>query len=151
MRSFPLRVVAHARHALTHEPREALAYVIERFKRLRKYLGIVERVEPAVFKSDAVVDPSTTLVREIEGRARPAYEAWAAYEPQPYPGAITLVRALRRVFRPGVDDTDPLMGWASLVRGGVDVAQLDCAHVEILNAEHAAALAALLAERLQRL
>jgi thioesterase domain-containing protein/acyl carrier protein len=141
---FLTRVGAHLRHAIAKEPGEAADYVVERIKRLRKYVGADNAVEPTVFKSHEVVDRSAALVRDIESRARPVYDAWAAYEPTRYEGRITLVRALRRSVEPGVDDSDPLMGWGPLAGGGVDVATLDCEHVAMLDAEHAPALARVL-------
>jgi thioesterase domain-containing protein len=145
LRPFLWRVGAHLKHAFTHDPGNAAAYVIERVKRLRKYVGAQDTVEPTVFKSHQTVDRSATLVRDIESRARPVYDAWAAYQPAPYAGRITLIRALRRAIEPGVDDSDPLMGWGPLAGSGVQVATLDCAHEAMLDADHAPALAGVLA------
>jgi thioesterase domain-containing protein len=85
-------------------------------------------------------------VRDIESRARPVYDAWVAYEPGPYAGRITLIRALRRTVEPGVDDSDPQMGWGPLAGEGVTVATMDCEHEAMLDAEHAPALAQVLGE-----
>jgi amino acid adenylation domain-containing protein len=141
---FLTRVGAHLRHAFAKEPGDAVAYVAERFKRLRKYVGVDDTVEPTVFKSHEAVDRSAALVRDIESRARPVYDAWAAYEPAPYAGRITLIRALQRAVEPGVDDSDPQMGWGPLAACGVDVATLDCEHEAMLDAKHAPALARVL-------
>ncbi|MBL8320399.1 MAG: amino acid adenylation domain-containing protein, partial [Burkholderiaceae bacterium] len=141
---FLTRVGAHLRHAFAKDPGDAAAYVVQRIRRLSKYVGVDNTVEPTVFKSHQMVDRSATLVRDIESRAKPVYDAWSAYEPGPYAGRITLIRALRRTIEPGVDDSDPKMGWERLAAGGVDVATLDCEHVAMLDAEHAPALARVL-------
>jgi thioesterase domain-containing protein len=141
---FLTRVGAHLRHAFAKEPGDAVAYVAERFKRLRKYVGVDDTVEPTVFKSHEAVDRSAALVRDIESRARPVYDAWAAYEPAPYAGRITLIRALQRAVEPGVDGSDPQLGWGPLAACGVDVATLDCEHEAMLDAKHAPALARVL-------
>ena len=150
LRPFVARVGAHLQHALTQEPGDAAAYVVERIKRLRKYLGMsANTVELSVFKSHVAVDRSATLVRDIEARARPVYDAWAAYQPAPYTGRVTLIRALRRAVDPGVDDSDPQMGWGPLAGGGVEMASMDCQHEAMLDAEHAPALAQVLGSLLE--
>jgi thioesterase domain-containing protein len=148
LRSFPVRTVLHIRHALSFEWRQAVTYLVERFKMLKKYVGLATRIEPTVFKSKDIVDQSAAIVRTIESRAQPIYNAWLSYRPTFYPGRMTLIRAEMREYRPGVVDDDPRMGWGALVGDGVDVASLQCEHEQMLDAQHARALAALLRERL---
>jgi thioesterase domain-containing protein/aryl carrier-like protein len=144
LRSFPVRVLLHVQHALRRDPREAAAYLLERVRRLKKYFGLAERVQPTVFKSHQPVDP-TTIVRSIEARARPLYEAWRAYEPGPYPGRLLLIRAEVRDYMPGVVADDRSMGWSRLIAQGVEIVSLNEArHEDMLDARHAPALAALL-------
>ena len=138
----------HIKHALSFERRQAVAYLVERFKMLKKYVGLATRIEPTVFKSKDTVDQSAAIVRTIESRAQPIYNAWLSYRPTFYPGRMTLIRAEVREYRPGVVDNDPQMGWGALVGDGVDVASLHCEHGQMLDAQHARALAALLRERL---
>ena len=146
----PVRVLLHVRHALRREPREAAAYLLARVRRLKKYVGLAERVEPTVFKSHQAVDP-TTIVRHIEARARPLYEAWAAYEPSPYPGRLLLIRAEVRDYMPGVVADDRSMGWGRLIGQGVDIVSLqEARHEEMLDARHSRALAALLDDAMAR-
>jgi thioesterase domain-containing protein len=137
-------VLLHVQHALRRDPREAAAYLLERVRRLKKYFGLAERVQPTVFKSHQPVDP-TTIVRSIEARARPLYEAWRAYEPGPYPGRLLLIRAEVRDYMPGVVADDRSMGWSRLIAQGVEIVSLNEArHEDMLDARHAPALAALL-------
>ncbi|RPI40372.1 MAG: non-ribosomal peptide synthetase, partial [Betaproteobacteria bacterium] len=148
IRSFPLRAVSHVKYALSFRPRESVAYLAERFLRLKKYFKRASpRVYPQVFRED---DPAsaTEAARAIQARAQIIADAWRAYIPQFYPGRLTLVRAEVRAKTPGVVDDDVVMGWGKLAGKGIDVARLHCAHSEMLHAEHAQALARLLHERL---
>ena len=148
--SFPVRVWLHVKHALRHDPREAVAYLIERVRRLKKYVGLADRVEPKVFKSHEAIDP-TTIVRSIEARARPLYDAWLAYQPRPYAGSLLLIRAEVRDYMPGVVADDRSMGWGRLITRGVDIVSLhDARHEDMLDAQHSRALAALLDDAIAR-
>jgi thioesterase domain-containing protein/acyl carrier protein len=148
LRSFPVRTMLHIKHALSFERRHAVAYLIERFKMLKKYIGLAKRAEPKVFKSNNTVDKSATIVQAIEAAALPVYGAWLSYVPTHFPGRMTLIRAEIREHRPGVIEDDPQMGWGALVGQGVDIASLHCEHSQMLDAQHSRALAALLGERL---
>jgi thioesterase domain-containing protein len=146
--SFPVRTILHIKHALSLKPSVALAYLVERFKMLRKYLGLLKPVEPKVFKKHDIVDHSATIVRAIESRAQPIFDAWESYIPTFYPGRITLIRAELRERRPGVIEDDPEMGWGKFTDQGVDIANLPCGHTEMLDTRHSQVLAKLLKERL---
>jgi thioesterase domain-containing protein/acyl carrier protein len=149
LRSFPVRTVLHIKHALSFERRHAVAYLVERFKMLKKYVGLATRIEPTVFKSKDIVDQSAAIVRTIESRWQAIYSAWRSYSPAFYPGRMLLIRAGVREPRPGVIiDDEAQMGWGGLVGDGVDVASMHCEHGQMLDAQHARALAALLRERL---
>jgi thioesterase domain-containing protein len=78
------------------------------------------------------------------------YRAWETYVPGYYPGSLLLIRAEVADVLPGVDDTDPQMGWGPLIGGGIEVVSLNCHHVNMLDVEHAPALAALLHAGLDR-
>ena len=150
LRSFPVRAILHIKHALDQEPRLAAVYLLQRIRMLKKYFGSAEREEPSVFKSKDIVDASATIVRAIESRAQPIYEAWEQYAPTFYPGRMTLIRAEIREYPPGVVADDPQMGWGPLIGGCIDVAALLCGHTEMLDEPYAPALAALLRARLQQ-
>jgi thioesterase domain-containing protein len=148
LRSFPVRTVLHIKHALTLGRRQALVYLAERFWMLKKYIGLAKQFEPQVFKMKDAVLGSSTIVRAIEATAQPIHDAWLSYTPTFYPGRMTLIRAEVRGPQVGVIEDDVQMGWGALIGKGVDVANLRCRHVEMLDAEHSRALAALLRERL---
>ena len=57
-------------------------------------------------------------------------EAAAAYEPRPYPGAMTLFRSSQE---PAGRFLDPLMGWGGFVGGGIDLVVVDGDHFSIFQ------------------
>jgi thioesterase domain-containing protein len=144
MLSFPLRTVLHIQYALSFGPRESITYLTERFRSLKKYF---KRVYPQVFQQSDTASP-TKAERAVQAWAQVIYDAWLAYVPAFYPGRLTLARANARARRLGVIDNDPFMGWASLTDKSIDLATLNCAHNEMLDAKHAPALARLLNERM---
>ena len=148
LRPFPVRVWLHLKQAAASERREAATYLLERLRRLRRYLGPRQRAVPKVFKT-ADIQESSAVARAIEMQAARIFEAWQAYVPASYPGRITLVKAQQRDHGPGVVE-DPYLGWGSLAGGGVDVGVLPCAHRAMLDEAQAPALAMLLTQRLNR-
>lgn len=146
--SFLARTALHVRHALSFGPMGTLKYLFDRVKNLRKYVGFAEHLEPRVFKPEDDIDHSAALVEAIEARAKLILEAWRNYVAVSYPGQMTLIRAGVRDHQPGVHDDDLLMGWGDLVGGGIDIATLQCRHVEMIDPPHSPALAALLTARL---
>jgi thioesterase domain-containing protein len=89
-------------------------------------------------------------VRDRAGAAinRAHRRAQQAYRPRPYPGRITLFRVrhpLTRAF------ADPLFGWGSLARGGVDVRLVEGRAGSVLSEALAPAVGAMLREILAAL
>ncbi len=70
-------------------------------------------------------------------------DAWRRYEPQPYPGRITLFRAQEQ---PPESPPERDMGWAALAQGGVDVRDVPGDHLSMLQEPHVRVLA----EEMQR-
>lgn len=141
--SFGVRVWLHLRHGLALRPADAWRYLAERVWRLRKY---VVRIRPKLFggSAEALMTPAQAMQQSADAVAR----AWARYVPTFYPGAALLVRAEVRPSHLGVIDDDPELGWGPLVGGGVRLEGLACGHLQMLNPENAAALAAVLAKHL---
>ena len=65
-------------------------------------------------------------------------DAWRRYEPQPYPGCITLFRAQEQ---PPEAPSERDMGWAALAQGGVDVRDVPGDHLSMLQEPHVRVLA----------
>jgi amino acid adenylation domain-containing protein len=73
-------------------------------------------------------------------------EAWRSYEPQEYPGQITLFRARKQ----DEDRTqEPDMGWGELALGGVEIHQVPGDHLSMMHRPRARVLARKLKARLQ--
>lgn len=137
---FLLRTALHVRHALTLKPAVARAYVWERILELRRYFAPRQRT----LFSDGDHLKTSVLVQRLERTAGALYQASKRYVPATYAGGMVLVRAALQPIRPGMDDSDPLMGWGPLARGGVVVRTLRCSHGDMLNAAHASALASII-------
>jgi thioesterase domain-containing protein len=60
------------------------------------------------------------------------------YEPRPYPGRLTLLRAIEGADR---ISPDPSLGWQALAHGGLDVHWVDGRHEDMLAATHAVSTA----------
>jgi len=66
--------------------------------------------------------------------------AWLRYQPRPYQGALTLLRASDRRYR---DDQDPTMGWQQIVAAErLTVIDVPGDHYTLIRQPHVAALAA---------
>jgi pyochelin synthetase len=74
----------------------------------------------------AYIDVFTANLRAIQ-----------TYQPQPYPGRVTLFRAGDRPL----DETDETLGWEALAADGVSVRVLPGDHYTIVRQPHVAALA----------
>jgi surfactin family lipopeptide synthetase A len=64
-----------------------------------------------------------------------------AYKPEPFPGAALLVRFRDEAWDYG---PDPLMGWSSLIQGGIEVVDLEGGHMSGMRPEGAPAMVAML-------
>jgi thioesterase domain-containing protein len=142
VQSFVSRTFLHIKHGLKLGPGESRAYFADRVRSLRKYLK-PERVYPPVFAED-VVEKAMEAARAIEARSQAVYDAWLAYEPRKYRGAISVVRATVRPTRLGVMDDDPHLGWGRLNGNRVRLAHIDCDHMKMLEPQNLPALAKLL-------
>jgi len=134
---FLVRAVLHLRHALSLKPSDMLTYVWERVIDVG-HKFVPRRLE--LFRPSDDLKASA-LVQRLERVAAAIYGAYKRYVPETYAGRMVLVRAAVQPIRPGVDDSDPLMAWGSLARGGVVVRTLGCRHAEMLNAAYARDLA----------
>jgi acetoacetyl-CoA synthetase len=88
--------------------------------------------------------PEPDAPLRMRERVVTGWEAWAAYRPQPYAGAVTLFRAERR------DGTiaDALTIWREVARGGLAIEQVRGGHNEMLVEPNVEVLAARLSARL---
>jgi thioesterase domain-containing protein/acyl carrier protein len=142
VQSFVSRTFLHIRHALLLAPLESGAYFAARVKSLGKYMK-TERVYPPVF-AENVAEKAMRAARAIEAHSQVLYDAWLAYVPRPYAGTLSIVRAAVRSVRLGVVDDDPHLGWGKLVGNRMQLAHMQCGHMEMLEPQNLPTLARLL-------
>lgn len=131
-------------HVPVDEPTDEAEYLMDAFgryiplsiARLRE-LETDEQVA-YVFEKAREVDwiyPDVTLpqFRHFVRLLRLHTEAWRAYEPQPYPGRITLFRADEQPEE-SLEGWD--MGWGELTGGGVAVHQVPGDHLTMIQEPH---------------
>lgn len=88
--------------------------------------------------------------RRLPGPERRSFEAARrareGYQPQPYPGRLTLFRAARQPLR----EFEPALGWGALAQGGVEIHEIAGTHVSMLVEPGLGVLAERLRECLDR-
>ncbi|MCO5185012.1 MAG: amino acid adenylation domain-containing protein [Anaerolineae bacterium] len=91
-----------------------------------------------VTSTDILGDQMQTIPTHARRMFETQIQAQIRYKPQPYPGVVTLYRVKRlSLLRAG----DPLMGWANLALGGVNVCMVAGSHRNILEEPHVTSLA----------
>ncbi len=78
------------------------------------------------------------------------HEASVEYTIRPYPGRVTVYRAIERVFY-DADYAAAGLGWGSVALGGVDTIDVPGDHVGILREPAVGVIARSLRERIDRL
>jgi thioesterase domain-containing protein len=74
--------------------------------------------------------------------------AGLGYRPRPYPGRITLFRAVGTASRRG---PDPFAGWSQVAAGGVEVYEVAGGHNTMMREPHVESLATQLQACLERI
>jgi aspartate racemase len=138
------RLAVHLGNVARLAPRERRAYLKERLGNLRQRLRSGEqRQADYEHEIEGLVTPR---MRDVLAAHRRAGER---YRVAPYAGPITLLRAEHPDW-PATSFDDPQMGWSAFVSGEIEVRDVPGAHLEVLEASHAPALAAQLAAALER-
>jgi hypothetical protein len=70
-----------------------------------------------------------------------------AYKPEPYSGSALLIRFHDEAWEYG---PDPLMGWSGLVKGGIDIVDLDGGHITGMGPIGAPTMAATLRDHIHK-
>jgi thioesterase domain-containing protein/aryl carrier-like protein len=70
-----------------------------------------------------------------------------AYKPEPYSGSALLIRFHDEAWQ---YSPDPLIGWSSLVKGGIDIVDLDGGHITGMSPVGAPLMAAILTKHLEK-
>ncbi len=90
------------------------------------------------------------LEQRIEQTSIRCERAMGRYLAQPFPGRLTIVRALQLIDWMEVHDPTGTCGWSSLCEG-VDVIDINCEHLDLFNEPHISELAQRLDDVLERL
>jgi thioesterase domain-containing protein len=69
------------------------------------------------------------------------------YKAKPYSGSVQLIRFHDEAWNYG---PDPLMGWSGLVKGGIDVVDLEGGHITGMSPVGAPAMAAILRNSIEK-
>ncbi len=131
------------------EPEDLAAYLIHVFGKhvpvtLEELRALPEEEQvPLLYQRARAVNwllPDVTLeqFRHFVKMLKVQADAWRRYEPQPYPGRITLFRAQEQ---PPESPPERDMGWAALAQGGVEVVDVPGDHLGMLQEPHVQALA----------
>jgi len=115
------------------------------FRRVLRSIGQILGRKIPVRPSELMVDPDSLSLEEVE-LTLVEHQSSAIYNPQPYPGKITLFRV--RGFSPS-RAFDPHMGWDGLATGGLEVKIIEGTHSHILQEPYVASLAAALRESIR--
>ncbi len=117
--------------------RSKLAYfgqrLTHRFEVARRRMGI-----------DAVEEVDGRMAELIRASSLAQFEALRTYQPRPYPGDVTLLRAQQTDEIRDPRSNDPTLGWSSLVHGRVHVVPIPGSHTAIFVGNHLHSLAATL-------
>ena len=144
-RGTPLLSVLDHLKILARLPVEEKAhYLRERAAaRLAKWMG---RITPGdarkLGESGTAFDHQAPGEQVVTPRWEINRRAWQAYQPRPYPGRLTIFRAVEQPKWPGFRFDDPTLGWGSLARDGVEVLDVPGNHLShIFDADNARILA----------
>src|SRR5262249_1979057 len=137
---FPSRIMDHLPVLRRLPNEERLAYLTDRLA--RRFGRLVSRRKVPVILAGAEVAGRADAVAEVEQAfADVNRRARASYEPRPFPGRLTLFRALARPAWPGVRFEDPDLGWSALALRGIETHDVPGAHLELFEKPSVQALA----------
>lgn len=143
-------VANHLGHLTQRSPKGKLNYLVKQIKGKSKWVrnrimkaierqskNITEQVQALICK--AYVSMGRPLPQDLlDARIKTANDrARKAYIPKPYPGRVTLFRAVDSYLAPG----NPDMGWSNLAGGGLDLHYVPGGHSSMYDEPHAAVLA----------
>ncbi len=149
LQPFASRTISHLTHALELGAADGLRYLRTRFGNAFRLLRRPRETELRLYsdQDESSMVPAE-MIDALERQLKPVLDAWERYVPQFYPGSVLIIRAEARLQMIGVIDDDPLLGWGSLIGGGVQMEPIACDHFSILHAANARQLASILTPHL---
>jgi aspartate racemase len=104
------------------------------FIRVRRKLRLIRKVNRQTdvtnlgqvdFDAEDLIDFASELATHRQQLITCNYQAMKTYIPKPYPGKVTLFRALNR---PLLNTHDPESGWQKLAPGRIDIHDIPSSH-----------------------
>jgi len=143
-RSLAGRVALLARELARQGPRPMLARAMAHVRWLLESRG--GRRDESIFTAEARAElGDLALARDLQAHASAALALWRSYRPEPLEwGRLTLITAEHREQRQSYVDEDPLLGWGPFAPDGIDRHHMACDHRQMLDADKAPMLAAIL-------
>ncbi|MFA7505415.1 MAG: amino acid adenylation domain-containing protein [Burkholderiaceae bacterium] len=125
-------------------PRPLVAQSIAHLRWLRESRG--GRLDESIFTAEGRAEiGDSALARDLQEHASATLALWRSYQPAPgESGRLVLITTAQRDHRQSYVDDDPLLGWGPLVPGGIERHEMACHHREMLDADKAPLLAAIL-------
>jgi amino acid adenylation domain-containing protein len=141
----PVRIALHLRSIAALPPSKAAGYLGVRIAHAwNAFLGRTPTL--ATGPRDGAEPSAALAAGRLEASAAALYRACAGYRPGPSTLPVALIGARDRFRRVGEIDDDPTLGWRAVTPHAVNVGELACEHSRMIDAEHASALARLIAE-----
>jgi len=139
---FFVRALLHVREAVKLGPLQMWPYLIKYTMRLKR---LVVEVQPKLYEG-LREEHAGALMTDLNRGAQIIFRASKQYRLQHYPGCLAVITAEDiSEFGIGAFDDDPTRGWKHWAADARFAGSLPCAHTNMLDVEHAAGLAGLLA------
>jgi thioesterase domain-containing protein len=140
---FVQRVDLHVGNLMLGGPREKLAYVAEKSRRVAKNVRKVARRYYKRWKQHGTLrEPLPKALARVE---KASFQAIFDYAPKPYAGELTLFRAGKQ---PSGIQPDPALGWSKIAEGGLQIHEVPGYHGAIVYEPRVPVLAEKLAAAL---
>jgi thioesterase domain-containing protein len=123
-------------------PREKVAYILEKSKRLGRALG-----KQAKNRFEKIWEGLHPLPRELREVEKASHQSLRDYSPKPYLDRITLFRATKQ---PEGIYPDPTLGWSELALGGLEIHDIPGHHGSIVYEPRVGVLVERLQECLEK-
>ncbi|HSS77368.1 MAG TPA: beta-ketoacyl synthase N-terminal-like domain-containing protein [Thermoanaerobaculia bacterium] len=117
---------------------------------LRRLGGLDEQLDRTLSESrrrGISIDLDLPRARRLYAVYKASSEAHQSYQPSPYPGRVTLFRAIDRPVAAVLPD--PTLGWGALAQGGVDIVEILGRHETLVIEPSVGMVAERLRERLR--
>ncbi len=120
------------------DPAQILMRIRRKLRLARKLKSQSESAVPEILDAADLIDFAPELSDYRQRLITTHFEAARMYQPESYPGTVTLFRA---ISRPLLDTHDPETGWQKLAPGRVEVSDIPSSHEGMFKKPHVQYLA----------